>query len=197
MSDRTRRTFVALRPPLELTRALCAAAEELLAARVWRRTPAEDVHATLHFLGEVDEATRERLARELARRLAGERAFELLVTGFGGFPSAASARIAWAGIGAGELDQLRAVHALAGDAVCAVGLAVDERAWTPHLTLARAAPGRRARLDAGAGAGAGATLPLAWEVDAVSLCVSNAAPERSHGTRYPVVASVPLIRSPG
>jgi 2'-5' RNA ligase len=91
------------------------------------------VHVTLQFLGEVDEA-REKAATEVARAIEMP-AFDFVVAGAGAFPSDARPSVLWLGVQRGE-----ALIALADDLAArlrAGGFALDDRKYHPHLTLAR------------------------------------------------------------
>ncbi len=97
----------------------------------------ESLHVTLKFIGEQKpeqvEAIRERL-----RRVEGP-SIEIRIAGYGFFPTARSPRVFWVGIEAGpELAQL-AVDIDA--AVSELGIPREERAFSPHLTLARGGGG--------------------------------------------------------
>ncbi len=91
------------------------------------------VHLTLRFIGEVDEAT----TAAIAERLRSVRAapFPLHVGGVGVFPGRRRPRVLWVGADGG--DGLAALHARVETAVREAGTAPDEKPFRPHLTLAR------------------------------------------------------------
>ncbi|HEY7669427.1 MAG TPA: RNA 2',3'-cyclic phosphodiesterase [Hyphomicrobium sp.] len=92
----------------------------------------ENLHLTLRFAGDIDNAQ----AREFADRLAGITvdAFEMRLSGLGAF-GGNEPRSIWAGIDAGpELETLaRACERAAREA----GLAPETRTFKPHVTVAR------------------------------------------------------------
>jgi 2'-5' RNA ligase len=92
----------------------------------------ENLHLTLRFAGDIDNAQ----AREFADRLAGIMvdAFEMRLSGLGAF-GGNEPRSIWAGIDAGpELETLaRACERAAREA----GLAPETRTFKPHVTVAR------------------------------------------------------------
>ena len=100
------RLFVAVTPPAPVLNHLAAAVTdvragcpaELDAALTWT-IPAQ-WHLTLTFLGEVDDATAERLGRRLARLAGRHEPLRLAVAGAGGFGSIRRARVLWAGFAA-------------------------------------------------------------------------------------------------
>jgi 2'-5' RNA ligase len=107
-----------------------------------RWTDASGWHATLAFLGRTDPDRVPSLADaliEVAGRLAP---FTLRTGGVGGFPSARAARVVWYGIE----DPDGRLADLASAVREAVGLD-DDQPLRPHLTLARARGGGRARID--------------------------------------------------
>jgi RNA 2',3'-cyclic 3'-phosphodiesterase len=97
----------------------------------------ESLHVTLKFMGEQPEAMVEPIKRGLAT--VSSSALEIQFCDYGFFPSAKSARVFWVGIAAGP--QLASLAATVDDAVAALGVAKEEHAFSPHLTLARAAGG--------------------------------------------------------
>ena len=124
----------------------------------WSRK-VENLHITVKFLGQIDEAKLTALAEDLARSLAPLPRFPLELRGMGAFPSPRKANVVWAGVE----DVARGLAAVA-DAVEGVGerfgVAREQRAFTGHVTVGRA-KGRgvdaRAALDAVATRAFGAT----------------------------------------
>jgi 2'-5' RNA ligase len=95
-----------------------------------RWTSPEQWHITLVFLGEVQDQERGLLVRELGKLRAA--ATPVVVEGLGTFERAGILYAA-VEVGAALLSLQQAV----GAAVKASGLAVEERAYRPHITLAR------------------------------------------------------------
>ncbi len=95
--------------------------------------PAESYHLTLRFVGEAGRAEAEELDELLAAiALPG---FELSLAGIDYFGSAARPRVIWAGV-----DPSLPLHQLARKvdrAVRQAELPREERAFTPHVTIAR------------------------------------------------------------
>lgn len=121
---------VAARPPLP------ALLDELatLQADVKPVEPG-NLHFTLSFLGQVDEAMRPALARALAAAVEGLRAFDLELAGVGAFPSARRPRVVWAGVA--DPRPLVAVALRVREELAKVGAPADEKDFRAHLTLAR------------------------------------------------------------
>jgi RNA 2',3'-cyclic 3'-phosphodiesterase len=122
---------------LDLPAAVVRKLEELLGqlrptARIsW--SPPANLHVTTRFIGEWPE---ERL-KELCGALSGIRSRQPLpvrIRGLGFYPNARAPRIFWCGIEAPGLPELAAET---DAATAALGIPKEDRAYNPHLTLAR------------------------------------------------------------
>lgn len=124
------RLFIAIDLPAELKTTLGKLRCELPGAR-W--VPAAQIHLTLAFLGEVEEASAWRLHAELARIHLPS--FTLTLTDPGCFPHRQRPRVLWVGLApeAGLTNLVAAVQSAIRDC----GLPVEERPFTAHITLAR------------------------------------------------------------
>ncbi len=132
------RLFVALDIPGAVRSKLSAYADrmrEYAPDAKWARV--EGLHVTLKFIGEVKDEKLEPIKAALGRVKAPE--FEVGFAGTGFFPNAKSPRVFWAGVKADhDLPQLaKAVD----DELAAIGFAPEDRAYSPHLTLARSRNG--------------------------------------------------------
>jgi 2'-5' RNA ligase len=137
------RLFVAVEVPRavrERVGAACARVRQLAPEAKWVEEAA--MHVTLVFLGNTDGERKAAYTGALARSAAKHGPFTLRF-GSAGTLGGRHARVLWAGV-TGNVAALSALH---GDAVAELrllGFAPEERAFTPHLTLARA---RRPRGD--------------------------------------------------
>ncbi len=169
------RLFVAVELPPELRARLAREGRERFGAlRAARLVAEEDLHVTVAFLGDTAAERVEGVCDALARAAAASAAGAAVCAGLGAFPSPARARVAWAGVReAAPLEALeRAVlRELRAPGVLAPGQRLDERPYTPHVTLARLQPGGarqdRARIadaftgtDADGSPGAFGTFPV-------------------------------------
>ena len=93
----------------------------------------EKLHITIRFVGEVDRHMAEDIAAALGS--VGHRAFDLRLDGLGSFERRGRIDNIWAGIAPHE--PLRSLHAAVTQALARVGVAPEERAYLPHITLAR------------------------------------------------------------
>jgi len=95
----------------------------------------ENYHITLKFIGEVPEQRSMRIQRALEKIQIAE-PFEITVKGIGGFPTAASAKVIWAGVQNG-FQELVALSEHIDTALSYEGVPRERRAFHPHVTLAR------------------------------------------------------------
>jgi len=93
----------------------------------------ESLHVTLKFIGEKPEEEVERIKRTIKTIVADT--FEMNFHGYGFFPSPRAPRVFWIGIEAGP--PLRSLAAVVDEKLASLGIAKEEHAFSPHLTLAR------------------------------------------------------------
>jgi len=95
----------------------------------------ENLHLTVRFVGSVDRPVVEGVADAIASRPSAS--FELALGDIGTFGRGRAVRVVWLGLRAGA-DAAVALAALVEAECVRAGLAPEERAFQPHLTLARA-----------------------------------------------------------
>jgi RNA 2',3'-cyclic 3'-phosphodiesterase len=95
----------------------------------------ESLHLTLKFIGEQPDSAVEQIKQELSTIESS--APEIHFRGYGFFPTAKSARVFWIGMEA--TPQLSALAATIDSKMPALGIPKEDRAFSPHLTLARGA----------------------------------------------------------
>jgi 2'-5' RNA ligase len=136
-----RRLFVAVRPPDDVLAGVEAAAAPARRAIVGPRwTTPDQWHLTLQFLGSVPDDAVDDVARAL-ESVSIVRPFPVRLGGGGAFPKASRARVIWLGVHGGG-DALAELAGTVGRALSAIGAEPEDRAYQPHLTLARLrAPG--------------------------------------------------------
>jgi RNA 2',3'-cyclic 3'-phosphodiesterase len=105
----------------------------------WMRP--EALHLTLKFIGEFNDARLRHLKQALAA--VKSEPFEISLAGTGFFPTPKAARVFWVGVRADA--RLQKLAAAIDDATAKLGSEREARAYTPHLTLARAGSGRPSR----------------------------------------------------
>lgn len=104
----------------------------------------ESLHVTLKFIGECPDEK----VRQIEASLGSVQAepFQVTFSGAGFFPTPRTARVFWAGIEA--CDALAQLAKTIDKSLTGTGIPKEDRAFSPHLTLARirggsGAPGRR------------------------------------------------------
>jgi 2'-5' RNA ligase len=148
----------------------------------------ENFHVTVKFLGSVDDTRVQSVIDALHTAAHGHAPFDLEVGGLGAFPTATRARVLWAGLLAG-LAPLAALAGSVEEALSGLGFPRENRAFSPHITLARVreparAPALAEALNAGSSRRFGRVA-----VPAMALMRSDLSPK---GARYSVLASIPL-----
>ncbi len=182
------RLFIAVLLPPELTDRAAALLPAALPAL--KRVRPELMHVTLAFLGWTPDEQLEAVGAAARAAAAGHGPFDLDFSGAGRFPAGGRLRVVWLGIGEGA-------QALAGLAASVAAelrgrdLKFDDRAFAPHLTLARVreeASGPEARTVAAAVDGL-AVPELRTRVDRIGVVESVLSPK---GPRYSARLEVPL-----
>lgn len=129
------RVFVALEIPGDVRAAIAAMVAKLRPASScarWARI--EGAHVTLKFIGEVPAEKIGPIQAALARiRFPGPVEMKFRNVGF--FPNERRPRVFWAGIEAGA--ELGALAAAVETSLEPIGIAREQRVFSPHLTLAR------------------------------------------------------------
>ena len=165
------RLFVGLPVPSELAQALVRFTQKIELPKA-RRTPPENVHLTLVFLGEVAEPVLPSIERELSELTFAP--IRLNLIGLSTFPRA--------GVLFAEVEPspaLLQLQAKVVEGMARCGLAWEDRPYHPHLTLARFRGPLRPESNALL-----ASFRRDFLVDTVNLYRSKLGPTRS---RYEVL----------
>jgi RNA 2',3'-cyclic 3'-phosphodiesterase len=97
----------------------------------------ESLHLTLKFIGEQPDSAVDQVKQALSTIESSTP--EIHFRGYGFFPTAKSARVFWIGMEASA--QLATLAAAIDDEMAKLGIPKEDRAFSPHLTLARGAGG--------------------------------------------------------
>jgi RNA 2',3'-cyclic 3'-phosphodiesterase len=98
-------------------------------------TGIDNLHITVEFLGDTGEEIIMELDKMLRVVCEGTGPFRLVVSGAGVFRSPGDPRILWAGIVPSE--ELNRLHMAVMKGLKETGIGTEERAFNPHLTIAR------------------------------------------------------------
>jgi 2'-5' RNA ligase len=132
------RAFFAVELPGALRDEIAESVNDLAqeASHAVRWTERTSYHLTLKFLGDIAEDRVPELLRAAAGKLARSASFTAELGGFGAFPNARAAQIAWVGVagGAGPLARLaRQLNAAASR----IGVERERRPYHAHITVGR------------------------------------------------------------
>ncbi len=182
------RLFVAAETPGPQRDSLAAVCERGFKQGV-RWVPADNVHLTVKFLGEVNEAMLPAVKDALAAAAAAAAPFELAFGGGGCFPNPREPRVVWLGVTTGE-EEARTLAAAVEKAVVAAGFPSEEKAFRPHVTLGRVKDPRPGA--AAVAAKVRALADFATPAAVITTLVLYRSVTLPDGARYDEVARFPL-----
>ncbi len=97
----------------------------------------DQMHITLHYIGQADIQTVSKISYSLETVQA--KSFTISLKGVGTFATYSKSKILWASVN--NLDGLRNLHLAVGEALSGIGIPLEQRKYTPHITLARLGKG--------------------------------------------------------
>lgn len=100
----------------------------------------QSIHLTLKFLGNVPSGRLDDIVKVLEGVVAGIPPFHLEVKELGVFPNLRRLQVIWVGL-RGNLETLRQLQKRVESALIPLGFPVENRDFTPHLTLGRVREG--------------------------------------------------------
>jgi 2'-5' RNA ligase len=132
------RTFIAIELPGDLREHIYARTSGLRSvARSVKWVPAENLHITLKFLGNMPETLLPEIEKAIREAVTSLSAFEMVFTGAGAFPESPKKppRVVWVGVEAPDVlyEVQRGVEA----AMAPLGFEPETRPYSPHLTIGR------------------------------------------------------------
>ena len=95
----------------------------------------DNLHLTIKFIGEINESKAGQVKDVLTQALFAQNAFNIEVSGLGMYPSHQNPRVIWFGILKGE--PLIEIHNNLNRQMATIGIAAENRPFSPHLTIAR------------------------------------------------------------
>jgi RNA 2',3'-cyclic 3'-phosphodiesterase len=122
------------------SRAAMAAEQRRLRTAAERGSPLrwvrpEQLHLTLVFLGEVDDVRADEAVAAIGQPV-DQPPIDLVFAGQGVFPPRGAPRALWIGLGSGDAE-LRALQRVLAERVARLGLPLESRPFSPHLTIGR------------------------------------------------------------
>lgn len=128
------RLFTAIDLPPDVLSRLERLTSALRPEALIKWSPLDNLHVTVKFIGEWPEARFDELHQRLGTLLPRE-PFELEIRDLGWFPNERAPRVLWAGVhDGGELLRLARDTETCLESL---GIAKEQRPFSPHLTLAR------------------------------------------------------------
>lgn len=136
ITQKTLRLFVAISLPRQTKQTLhCQAVLPLVAACGGRGTPAQNLHITVKFLGDVPEAAVREICEALSNAYADAAGCAVAAGGCGWF-GRREAATAWLGLTRGEAAVVQLMRRC-DEALTPLGYPPQPKGHQPHLTLAR------------------------------------------------------------
>lgn len=136
MSERIR-SFIAIHLDETVRKAVGSEVEQLKPlARSVSWVPAQNLHLTLKFLGELQPDALETVKEGLIEGVSEAAPFTLAFHGLGAFPGLARPRVIWVGVVQGGRE-CQALQARVDAALARRGFPKEARPYTPHLTIGR------------------------------------------------------------
>ena len=183
------RCFVAIEPDPAVRRTIARFIRERLPnTRDARWCGDDQIHITLKFLGDVDDARLAQVCDIVSQTAAELTAFVLRVDGLGCFASRGSPRVMWLGVDdpGGHCAEWVAA---ADRRLAELEFAPQRRAFTPHITLGRTRNRAGGALLAKIVERLDGPPPMTFRVQSLTLFESTLTPD---GARYARVLSAPL-----
>jgi len=128
------RLFTAIDLPSEILLRLDRLLSALRSEALIKWSPLDNLHVTTKFIGEWPGSRVPEL-HTILRQLTRRQPFEVELRRLGWFPNDRSPRVLWLGVDGGE--SLTELAAEIDRALAKIGIAKEEREFSPHLTLAR------------------------------------------------------------
>lgn len=96
----------------------------------------DNIHLTLKFLGQIEKEAIEEIKKILDEITATARPFKIRLSQIGAFPNPNQPRVIWVGIDDGTKESSHLAN-LIEEKIVPLGIEKEDRAFHPHLTLAR------------------------------------------------------------
>jgi len=173
----SKRIFIAFPVPVNIREYLASVSRDLAekhqeVAVNW--VPSENMHLTVHFLGDLEDDKLDQVKARLAARANVFSAFTCTLAHVTAYPSPRVAKIIVAEVKPKENTPKVMWGVLAKDFM-RLGLETDKKPWTPHITLGRVKKGEISNLSEMK------LERMSWLVDSVKIFSSELGPD---GSKY-------------
>lgn len=131
------RTFIAIELAQEIKDSLAGIQKKLESSQAdikWVKP--ENIHLTLKFLAEVEEAKIPKIIQRLQEFGDQIKPFTIRMNGLGAFPGLKSARVIWVRVKE-DTDELGKLAEIIEDGLVKLGFPKEDRKFSAHLTLGR------------------------------------------------------------
>lgn len=132
------RAFIAIELPQHLQEAIekqTTRLRQVLGTDLIRWVPAQNMHLTLKFLGDIASTHVDFLKQLLTREATQHSQFDLQIGGLGSYPNSRRPRVLWVGLHAPA--NLTSLQKSIEAGTTRLGYEQEERAFSPHLTIGR------------------------------------------------------------
>lgn len=135
-SESMKRIFIGIKiVPDKNFRKLISSIKEELSDESVKWTDLENIHVTLAFLGDTHEDMLDGIKEMLMEKCEGRGGFEISLKGFGVFKNLHDPKVFWAGLY--QSDRLSSLQTSVIEGLKEIGIAVEDRPFSPHLTIGR------------------------------------------------------------
>ncbi len=107
----------------------------LCSGRTVKPTAPENLHLTLRFLGDIEQAQVNSVIDAMNTAVYGVGVFDFKLENVGAFPRTLRPTVLW--VGAADQGQLGTIVEQLNNALADMGLGPENRPWHPHVTIAR------------------------------------------------------------
>ncbi len=186
-----KRIFIAIELPDRVKEMLAARSVQLARLAGDVKTVARDnLHITLHFLGQVERSALEEMQALLADVCRGRGALRMRIGTAGCFPGLRQPRIVFIRAVRASGPDPQALQKDIGAGLARTGLAVDTRPWEPHITIGRLRKAGPRACDA-VRAFIASSSESGYEFEAGSIAVFSSV-LKAEGPRYLLISRIPL-----
>ncbi len=99
-------------------------------------TDLDKIHLTLAFIGEQQDSLKDKLVAVIKDATENMPVFEVTPAYIDGFPDIHHPQVLWVGV-KGDIDKILLIREGIKDGLKTLSLPVDERRFTPHITIAK------------------------------------------------------------